>query len=283
LEADYRFIKARLEEERWLEAEAGLAAEFPFGEMAGFGWVQCATKTPDRVRELLRFFGVASLKHVQLPKAVWRRAKVTASRHALAAWLRQGEREAQRVHVADYDADALHGLLGRLRGLTLDEEAFADRLRKWLADCGVIVVFVKELKRTGAHGATRWLGKHPVMQLSIYYRWLDIFWFTVFHEIAHILRHGREMFIEYDGGATNPAAEEEADRFAADRLIPSGDLSRFLSTAHGPLSESAVRAFADRAGVHPAVVVGRLQHAKRLPPSQLNGLRPRLEWRSETR
>src|SRR6266849_5898152 len=89
LEADYRFIKARLEEERCLEAEAGLAAEFPFREMAALGWVQSATKTADRVRELLRFFGVASLNHVQLPAAVWRRAKVTASRHALAAWLRQ--------------------------------------------------------------------------------------------------------------------------------------------------------------------------------------------------
>src|SRR5207245_10980711 len=37
LEADYRFVKARLDEERQLEAEANLAADFPIRERAAVG------------------------------------------------------------------------------------------------------------------------------------------------------------------------------------------------------------------------------------------------------
>jgi HTH-type transcriptional regulator/antitoxin HigA len=279
LESDYRFLKAKLEEAATLQAQAPLAEQFPFGEMAALQWVRAVTKPGDRVRELLRFFGVAGLQQVELPAVAWRRAKVAPSRHALAAWLREGERRAQRVQVPDYDPDALNALVVRLRSLTLDEQNFGDRLRQWLHDCGVVVVFVEELKHTGAHGVTRWIGKRPVMQLSIFYRWYDIFWFTVFHEIAHILRHRRDMFIELEGGASNGEAEEDANRFAADALIPPGEYARFLQQARTPLSEHTVRRFADRIGVHPSVVIGRLQHDSRLPRTHLNGLRPRLQWK----
>lgn len=278
LESDFRFLKAKLGEEEQLQEEVELAEAFPFKEMAALGWVAGGTKATDCVRELLRFFGVASLKQVVLPGVAWRRAKMKPSRHTLAAWLRQGERQAQQIQVPDYDAEALRSLLDRLRTLTLDVENFGDRLRRWLHECGVAVVFVHELKHTGAHGVTRWLGKHPVMQLSIFYRWYDIFWFTVFHEIGHILRHGREMFIELEGGAANDEAEEDADRFAADCLIPPREYSRFLERARRPLSEHAVRTFADRVGVHPSIVVGRLQHEGQLPRTHLNPLRPRLRW-----
>lgn len=280
LESDYRFLKAKLDEEETLQAEVALAEKYPFAEMVALKWVPAVTKATDRVRELLRFFGVASLRQVALPGVAWRRAKVPPSPHALAAWLREGERQAQRVDVPDYDAQALAALVGRLRTLTLDVESFGDRLRRWLHDCGVAVVFVQELKHTGAHGVTRWIGKRPVMQLSIFYRWYDIFWFTVFHEIAHILRHGREMFIELQGGAANGEAEDDANQFAANSLIPLREYARFVEQARPRFSEHAVRAFADRVGVHASIVVGRLQHDKRLPRTHLNGLRPRLQWKT---
>src|SRR5262249_34154225 len=140
---------------------------------------------------------------------------------------------------------------------------------------GVVLVFVPHLAATGAHGATRWLGYKAVVQMSVRCAWADIFWFTLFHELGHILLHSRkEVFVEGVSDPTSPE-EVEANRFAADALIPPADLARL--TTQPNISGAAVRAFAAGIGIAPGIVVGRLQHERLLDRSELNGLRQRLK------
>jgi HTH-type transcriptional regulator / antitoxin HigA len=85
---------------------------------------------------------------------------------------------------------------------------------------------ISMLSKTYAHGATFWLTpSKAVVQMSIRGSWADIFWFSLFHELAHVLLHSkRHMFIEGKGGE-DPAwrtQEDEANSFAGDVLIPSG-------------------------------------------------------------
>jgi len=101
----------------------------------------------------------------------------------------------------------------------------------------------------------------------------DQLWFSFFHETGHVLLHRGQLFLEV--GAKNKS-ECQADRFAANHLIAPEDFARLAERTR--FSKASVKAFADEVGVCPGIVVGRLQHEKRLPPSHLNDLKKRLRW-----
>jgi len=282
LEADYRYARVRLEDQARLTGEVDRAARYPYATMAALGWVRRVRKSVERVQELLRFFGVASLEQVPATEAAAFRksAKVHASPEALAAWLRQGEREAQHGSVARFSARRLRGALPELRALTRRPPAeFEPRLRQLLAEVGVALALVPHIPGTGAHGATRWLASDKALvQMSIRYRWDDIFWFSLFHELGHVLRHRRgAVFIECEGGNREDEPERDADRFASDRLIPLASYEAFRRRPDY-CTKTAIVNFAREQGIAPSVVVGRLQHDGHVPHSHLNDLRSRFEW-----
>jgi Zn-dependent peptidase ImmA (M78 family) len=113
-----------------------------------------------------------------------------------------------------------------------------------------------------------------VIQQSGRFKRNDQFWFTFFHEAAHILLHSRKfVFIDLDRskGNVSPELEEEANNWAADFLVPQTALLDFLRRFRR--TEDEVIAFASAQGVAPGVVVGQLQHRGILGFHQMNGLR----------
>jgi HTH-type transcriptional regulator/antitoxin HigA len=100
---------------------------------------------------------------------------------------------------------------------------FQSVLQQILADSGVALVLCPHLRGTFSHGAIFWLGRDKaVVMMTLRYKWADIFWFTLFHELGHILLHNRQIVIleGEDGDQASNQLEAEADRFAADTLIP---------------------------------------------------------------
>jgi len=281
LEADYRQTLARLHDrERLEEREVPLARRFPYREMAAYGWVPDVKDWLGRSVELLRFFRVSSLEHVQERElqAAWRRAgKVATSREALSAWLMKGERDAERLQVATFSRDIVVQTIPALRRLTRESPAvFCPRMTTLLAGCGVALVFVRHLPKTGAHGATQWIGRKAIVQVSVRYRWADIFWFSLFHELGHLLLHQHKgVFVNPSSGEKGDR-EQEADGFASDALIPQASYRRFVAS-RSVFHADQVQAFAREVEVHPSIVVGRLQHDGLLPHSHLNEIRPRFD------
>ena len=95
------------------------------------------------------------------------------------------------------------------------------------------------------------------------------------HEAAHVLLHSKKnTFIDGMKEQTDEI-EEQANQWAGDRLVARREWKRFVETQ--PADENAIRAFAERQGIAPGIVVGRLQHERRLPWSHLNHLKVRLE------
>ena len=113
--------------------------------------------------------------------------------------------------------------------------------------------------------------------MSIRYSWADVFWFSLFHEVGHLLLHDRSsVFIEGKDGDRQPL-EREADRFAADELIPSALFQAFIERPDCR-TQAGVVEFAQDIGIDPSVIVGRLQHEGHLPHSHFNNLRSRFAW-----
>ncbi len=260
------------------------AKNFPYAEMAKRNWVP---KTRDKLQKLtniLDFFGVAS------PSAwdkVWGNLKVpyrksatlAADEFALAAWLQKGELVARTVSCQPFDEGRFREALAGARKLTTTgPDVFVPELVRICAASGVAVAFVPELPRT-ASGATRWLHQNTaLLQLSLKYKTNDHLWFTFFHEAAHILLHQKKaIFLEQSGCSSDQ--ESEADRFAADFLIPRRAYDSYLSSRPaGNFSERSVRHFASEQNVHPGIVVGRLQHEGLLRHSHLRELKMPLKW-----
>jgi HTH-type transcriptional regulator/antitoxin HigA len=145
------------------------------------------------------------------------------------------------------------------------------------ADAGVALVAVPEVSGARTHGATRWLTPNrALIQLSLRYKWIDIFWFSFFHEAKHVLDQAKRSIVLDSRIGSSGTSEEEvaANRFAADFLIPPQSAARLRVLA----TESDVLNFAEELGIHPGIVVGRLHHESIWPHNRGNSLRPRLKF-----
>jgi HTH-type transcriptional regulator/antitoxin HigA len=279
LQATYRLGIQREKFVATAEEQADLAAKYPYNDLAKLGLVAKTRNPIEKVQSLLAFFNVAKLGVIEgaYAPAFRKSPKEEACPYALAAWLRMGEREAEEMVLPAFDKVKAKACLRALRPATRCESRLVDAVREVLDDCGIAFVTAPHLPKTYANGATFWHRGRPVLLLSIRGGFEDIYWFTLFHEMGHILLHGQsETFIE--GLGTTSAQETEADKFASDTLLPPAAWEAFFEAQS--FSVGAVRSFADAQDVSPAVVAGRVfkeLHAwGRLPG--LQGLRRKLTF-----
>jgi hypothetical protein len=141
-------------------------------------------------------------------------------------------------------------------------------------------VFVPELLKTRLSGATRWLSADKAIVIqSLRYRTDDQFWFTFFHEAAHVLLHGKRAVFVDEADAERTPEEDAADRFAADHLI-SPAAYRQLAEASSP-SKGEIVAFAERIGIAPGIAVGGLQHDGVIPFDRFQDLKRKFRFAVE--
>jgi HTH-type transcriptional regulator/antitoxin HigA len=266
--------------ERWTE----WPKELPLKEMVLCRWIGRPATKADAVEHCLRFFGVATVEAwretYERPLAAFRAStKIKSRSGAVAAWLRQGEIEAGRVECNPFDARALEAALPQLRSLTRESDPakFEPSLARACRDCGIAVVFVPGPAGCTASGAARWLSTDKTLvQLSVRYKTNDQLWFTFFHEVGHVLKHGRNLvFVDELGSRESDRQEAEANEFARDLLIPAKWSTSLKSVDH---TKAAVASLAERIGVAPGIVVGRMQREKILPWTHLNGLKESYEF-----
>jgi len=263
LDKNYRATLARIEQTKRLEQEQELLDQFPYTQLVKLGRVDKTNDKNEKVFNLWKFFGVNSLTQVSTTEAVaYRRGYVDDIKQgSLAAWLRCGELDAAPFLVCapEYDASKLKDVLLQIRKITAKmNDRFFNDTQDLLASAGVGLVAAAHIMGTKASGATRWINGRPIIQLSAYGKDADKMWFTLFHEIGHVLKHGkREQFISFTSGVKS-TDEQEADAFAAEALIPSSAYSSFLM--RGNFSEQAIRDFASQQEIHTGIVVGRLKN-----------------------
>ena len=284
LEANYQTAKLRVAEEQDLARHVHLVERFPIKELERANAIPRSTSKLETLRALLRFFAVANpdaLEEVWLRPALYRRSTAfNGDDAALAAWLRLAEREAATIVTQPFDPAACRAALADIRALSrLPGVQWHQPLCDLMASVGVALVILKEFPGCRINGATRWLSPDKALiVLSLRHRRNDILWFTLFHELCHLLRHSKkESFVHIDGGDIATELEEEADTFAAKILIAPHDATRL------PLltTESDVVAFADSIGVAPGIVVGRMQHDRQIPFNKFTRLIDRYRFDGE--
>jgi len=284
LESNYRAFVARSEDRERLRASIDWLKRFPTKEMVKRGWISRFKDQIAQLNEVLRFFGVASpqewARWWRKTQAAFRIAKsVKVDDPALAVWLRQGEVQSHGMQCEPFSADGFKQALSRIRNMTGDYEAFDAAVIKACAECGVALVFVPQMPRSGVSGAARWLAPNKALiQLSLRYRTNDQLWFSFFHEAYHLLHDlKKEIFLDAAAASAEVTCDDEkADQWAADFLIHPSDWRKLVTSRK--ITKRLVRRFAQSIGVAEGIVVGRLQHEGRLPFSHFNDLKVKLSW-----
>lgn len=274
-EARYREFLARQRDANRMPDRMAWLESLPLKQLQAIGKLPTGRLTPafkaTLVDAALRFFGVASPEGWQdqygKVQAAFRRANPAQQTNnaAITAWLRLGEIEAQKsLQSADlpaYSAEKLQANIAAMRAHSTRPAAeIGTGLKTLCAEAGVLLLFVPPFSGTHVSGVARWLGDRPLIQLSLLGKWSDVFWFSFFHEVAHILKHPkRAVFLDdaSSGAAVESKEEKEANQFAADVLMTPADRRRLGQIA---LTVDGVRAFANEIDIHPGIVVGCLQH-----------------------
>lgn len=164
----------------------------------------------------------------------------------------------------------LKSYLKEIKSMTTNTNSdFFERLKEILLECGIVLVALPHLKNAGLNGATTKFNNGSVMiLLTDLNKKTDIFWFSLFHELGHIIERD---FSSNLSSAKYLEKEKKADDFARDQLINRELMDSFLE--RGIINEVTIRELANVAKTHPGIVVGRLQKDEIIAWDQFNDLK----------
>jgi len=258
LEAIYREKLVKADAENVMDADAELVKKLPYNEMAKNNWVPATRKSNERVVNLRKFFEVVQLGLLQqgtlLPNVACRRLLLTEKGdYALIAWVQKARLEARLIETKPIDLKSLASAISHIRAMTrIDPSDFCPKLSSLLADCGVAVVYLPHIGGSFLHGATFMDGNKIVVGLTVRGKDADKFWFSLFHELAHILLG----HISRANGTTDED-ENEADEFAKQTLISKAQFDYFVE--RNDFGRDSIIRFAGSIDIDAGIVVGRLQ------------------------
>ena len=256
----------RSEQEIAADIKGVIYERMPVTDMIKKGWLEPWNDIDELKNQVLKFWGWKKLDFSELDKqlpCLTRKSEAYNQFNASYAltWYQKARNVAAQKEVNQYDSNKLEELYEDLHSYTTKSDGI-NRFINELYQTGVIFFILPHLLKTYLDGAAFYSGDNPVIVYTGRYHRIDNFWFTVAHEIAHILNHLNEktQFILDDlkNGEINKL-EKEANEIAS-KYLKYEDISSFLEPYIGYLTTTKVEECAEKYEIHPAIIVGKLAH-----------------------
>lgn len=139
----------------------------------------------------------------------------------------------------------------------LEADEMILKLKEIFGKCGIIFEIVRHFTGAPVQGFIKKKDSKVILCMTIRQSFSDIFWFTLFHEISHLLNEDFEdKYIDYS--FIESKIERRADDFAKNILINSDDYNKFFKRNIFDLH--SIKKFAEEQGVLPGIVIGRIQN-----------------------
>lgn len=184
---------------------------------------------------------------------------INVDTYVLYAWQRICELVTKDIVVSDeLNISLLKDSISEIKELMFEDiNIVQGKLENIFAKCGIAFKIVKHFKGAPVQGFLKKAEDEKlILCMTIRQNRADIFWFTLFHEIGHIINDDiRQRFIDFN--STQSDMEAKADAFARDILMNARDYKEFVMKRD--FSLSAINAFAKKQGVRSYIVIGRLQ------------------------
>jgi len=242
-------------------------SDYPVKEMYVRGYFAAAfgaswTEVKDRAEEMLQqFLGGREGETIPAFNRQTTRKNSKINENALHAWRCRVLDLAAEQELPPFDAEALNdAFVAKLAALSPFKKGPLLAMER-LNDVGVALVMERHFQGTHLDGAAM---SHPdgfpVIALTLRHDRLDNFWFTLFHELGHVMKHlkesGTKEFIDSDiDSVAENEQEREADKFALDAFIPEKEWDNL----DGLYLATQIRSAALRLSISPAIIAGRLR------------------------
>lgn len=233
------------------------------------------------LRKTLQISSLENLKDV-VPQGAFRiSTKASINPYVLGAWIRlcqiSGETSAVTVR---FDKDKVESLIVELKRIMMSStEGFQRDLASKMNQYGIDFSIVRNFRGAPVQGYIS-QRKDGIYQMALTIRgsFADIFWFTLFHEIGHIVNGDVSKcakFIDSENNI-NVAQEDAANDFARNALLSQESYDAFVKRED--FSIKAICEYAGTQGVKPYIVIGRLQKERKIPFSLYSNYKLRYKW-----
>ena len=256
-----------IEKLKHINEEIRLAKMIDYGYFVKLGVVQNVKSAIEKVKELCAYFKVSSLNvlleedflvNYRTGISVVEEKNLINSK----AWLQTAINVGKSIDTKIFDVKKLRKSLPEIRSMTIkDPSEFIPRLTEIFKDCGISFVLLPSLKNAGINGAVKWINPEKViLAMNDRRNYADTFWFSLFHEIKHVLQQKLKITIINGTNqmmhSIDKVLEQEADIFARNYLIPPKNYDKFTKKS---FTEESIQCFSKSIGIHGGIVVGRLQ------------------------
>ncbi len=267
-----RYQLGQIEQDKYgdIKRRADLYNRFPIKDMIKRNWISAGANIDELEQSVRDFFGTdAANDECAFLFAAKQNAKAYGQEISQVnkAWLQRVKNLAQRqVTSGKFSRASAQQAVEHLAALLLSPEEIR-HVPRILSEAGIRFVIVETLPNSKLDAACFWLdGNSPVIGMSLRYDRIDNFWFTLRHEMEHVIQgDGRDGVILEEDIAVSadnlPPYEQAANAAAADFCVSSVKLENYLiRTGQYAFSEQKVTAFAGVNKIHPGLVVGQLQN-----------------------
>ncbi len=280
LDTNYRLsLQTESSKEKEVEIKSDIYKHMPVKEMIKKGWIKLPKTIDDLIHEIKLFWGISNLDFSFLekkPALNFRKSEAFDhyfdhyNAYYAITWFRMAQRCAKKYQLNQYAKDELEKLAKGLSSYTTLENGIEIFLRK-LNKIGVKFFVLSHLQKTYIDGASFFDDSNPVIVYTARHNRTDNFWFTIAHEIAHVILHLKtkeDYFIDcLDDLSTRQ--EDAANKFA-EKTLKIHEILEYFSPYKKYISRDRVIKCAQEIKVSPAIVVGVLQHHDILLRRNLN-------------
>lgn len=231
------------------------------------------------LRNIFQVSNLSNLRNV-IPAGVFRMSTATSvDPYTLGAWIRLCQILSDSRHISTtFDINSIDQICSSLKDVMTNPEAntIID-IRNILGKYGVDFSVVHHFRGAPVQGyiSKKKDGTYH-MVLTIRGSFADIFWFSLFHELGHIVNgdmNNPGIFIDY---GTDQEMERAADEFAGNALLDPEQYRKFVN--YGKFDIDSIKRFAETQKVAPYIVIGRLQRENRIGYNQFSKYKARFKW-----
>lgn len=213
----------------------------------------------DMIGRIVRFFGLGSIYDYSEKSVIpaFSRTKRSSGNLMRRFWVQSAY--TQFVGIANpnpYDREALLDLMPKIRPYTRDVRTGLAKVLKALYHVGVTVIYQPSLGKVQVRGATMAVDGKPCIVISDLQKQYPTLWFTLLHELHHVLFDFEEItkqtyHISDNDGDIFLMNEERADGFAEEYLLSE---SRLKFASGYIRSDFHIQRMAKEWCVHPSII-----------------------------
>lgn len=271
LDANYRLWldDKPSEKEKQAELKANIYERMPVRDMIHKNWISSFNSVEELYQNVLQFLGISKLDFAhwdaQVAPLLAKKSENFNQYKASYAytWYLKALQEARKIKKQPYQQALLKDLYDHLHQYTLMENG-VNLFLEALQEAGVVFFVLPHLQKTYLDGAAFYCDENPVIVYTARFKRIDNFWFTVAHEIAHVLLHLSEenhFILDNLNEKSIAEIEVEANQTAGVKL-KHPEIALFLKDKIKYLSVNDIENCAAQVQIHPAIIIGKLAYDK---------------------